>query len=467
MRGVARVGAPRIGGHHGRLRRSGDSGAGLRAPLLVSGLILALCAGAAAPPAAVTAYFPLDAGTLAVGSGSEVVRVFAAADLVPGTRVLAGTPDTRRQAAEQRAWLAAGRVPRLPGLAQSTMTRDALLDLHVLSTPSGVAVAGWAPAWRYVWPRDAALVASALARTGHGVDAERVLSFLQQAQPGSGRFEARYRSDGTAVGDDRGPQNDSLGWALWALDQVAEQLPPDARRALVQRHRRLLERSARAALELVDDPTHLPPPSPDYWERSERRLTLSSAALVAAGLVAAGRLYDVVDQPEQAAAARAAADLSADAIHRRFADQGYPRSVGGGTNGVDLGVSFLLPPFSPAVDPDVEQVWRASATRMARPAGGLAPGATWPDDGVSWNTATSSYAMTAAFVGDRTEALRRLRWLDAHRTTLGSLPEKVLASGEPASVAPLAWPAAAVLIAADELERQSSRGAPEVARQTR
>ena len=40
----------------------------------------------------------------------------AAADVVPGTRVLAGTPDTERLVAEQRAWLAAGTVPEVAGL---------------------------------------------------------------------------------------------------------------------------------------------------------------------------------------------------------------------------------------------------------------------------------------------------------------------------------------------------------------
>jgi GH15 family glucan-1,4-alpha-glucosidase len=47
--------------------------------------------------------------------------------------------------------------------------------------------------------------------------------------------------------------------------------------------------------------------------------------------------------------------------------------------------------------------------------------------------------------------LTRLRWLDQHRTAAGSLPEKVLRDGQPASVSPLAWTAAAVVITADRL----------------
>ena len=426
------------------------------APALVlcAVLVLTLCAAASVPPGTIRAYFPLDAGTMAVGRDGEPVKVFDRADLVPGTRVLAGTSSSLVRADEQRAWLATGRLPAPAELGSSTMVRDALLDLHLL-TASGAPVAGWAPAWRYVWPRDSALMASALARTGHHAEAEQVLSFLQRVQPSSGVFEARYAPDGTPVRDGRRPQTDSLGWVLWALDDVASQLPVAARRDFLERYRSLLDSSSRAALALVDHPAALPPPAPDYWETRERDLTLSTAALVAAGLDAAGRLYAVLDDSSRAETLVAAAARTRAAIHATFAADGYPRTAGGSAAGVDLGVSFLLPPFGPA-DDDVQRVWRASATAMARPAGGLAPGASWREDGVSWTTATSSHAMTAAFVGDRTEALRWLRWLDAHRTGPGSLPEKVLADGRPASVAPLAWPAAAVVIAADRLQESST-----------
>ena len=88
---------------------------------------------------------------------------------------------------------------------------------------------------------------------------------------------------------------------------------------------------------------------------------------------------------------------------------------------------------------------------MVRPGGGLAPGGSWRRDGISWTNVTASRAMTAAFIGDHDEAMARLHWLDQHRTAAGSLPEKVLPNGQPASVAPLAWTAAAVVITADQL----------------
>ena len=48
------------------------------------------------------------------------------------------------------------------------------------------------------------------------------------------------------------------------------------------------------------------------------------------------------------------------------------------------------------------EVSLASAAAMARPAGGLAPGAAWKRDGISWTPQTSLYALTAAVNGEMT-----------------------------------------------------------------
>ena len=154
--------------------------------------------------------------TIAVGAGGAIVDVGASDLLVPGTRVLAGLPESGRLAREQLGWLAAGTVPQVDGV-DPTMITAALLDLHVLSLQYGVPVAGQSPAWRYVWPRDSALAAVAFARTGHPDDAERVLAFLERVQPESGVFAARYLPDGSGEPDARGVQIDGIGWALWAM----------------------------------------------------------------------------------------------------------------------------------------------------------------------------------------------------------------------------------------------------------
>jgi glucoamylase len=354
-------------------------------------------------------------------------------------------------AAAQDRWLKAGRVPQVAELGASTMVTGALLDLYALSQPAGVPVAGAAGPWRYVWPRDSALAAAALARTGHAVDAERIVSFWGQVQPASGVFAARYRPDGSGVPDDRGDQLDGTGWALWGTGRVTAELPEGERAGFVRRHRDLIDRSTATALAKVGR-TGLPPASADYWEVREWRPTLATAALLNAGLESAAELYGVVGDPAAQASARAGAARLAAGIERFFRPSGYPRRLGGRASTVDLGVGFLLPPFRAETRPDVVRSWRRASVAMLRPAGGLAPGGSWRRDGISWTTATSSYALTAACLGDRAEAVHWLRWLDEHRTPAGSLPEKVTATGRPAAVAPLAWTAAAVILTAAELD---------------
>jgi glucoamylase len=393
---------------------------------------------------------PLDAAAVAVGPGGALVEVAAADALVPGTRVLAGMPDSVDLAYQQTAWLAAGTVPQVSGL-EGDMITVALLDLHVLSRPYGVPVAGWSGPWRYVWPRDSALVASALARTGHTADAERIVDFLQRVQSDSGLFQARYLPDGSGVPDARGVELDGVGWALWATSELAAELPMKDRMAVVQRHRRLLDRSANAALASIDNPSSLPPPSPDYWEVKETKPTLATAAVICAGLEAGAELYRILGEGDAADRVAAGAYRLRTAINAKFGRNGYPRHLGGRSDSTDLGVDFLLPPVGETVDRAVVHAWERTPLLMSRPAGGLAPGGSWRRDGVSWTNATASHAMTAAFLGKRDEALAWLRWLDQHRTAAGSLPEKVLSDGQPAAVSPLAWTAAAVVITADQL----------------
>ena len=413
-------------------------------------MVYGLCVAGAVSRTARNRYLPLHAQTVGIGADGTVRPVTDPSDLVPGSRVLAATPRTATQVRAERDWLASGTVPAVPGMAGSTLVRDALLDLRTLSREAGVPVAGWSPAWRYVWPRDSALAAAALAQTGHLTEAEAVLRFLQRVQPASGVFAARYLPDGSGgVPDDRGDQLDGTGWALWALAAVTDASPVAERPAVVMRYRGLLDRSVAAAQAAVSDGRPLPVSS-DYWERRERRPTLATAALLRAGLEAAVRLYTLVGDPQASSADAAAVRLGA-AIRTGFTADGYPRYPGGSASSVDLGVVFLLPPFAAEPSADAVAAFRNAPQAMLRPAGGLSPGGSWRDDGISWTTATSSYALAAAALGDREAALRWLRWLDDHRTDAGSLPEKVLADGRPASVAPLAWAAAAVVLSASAL----------------
>jgi GH15 family glucan-1,4-alpha-glucosidase len=420
--------------------------------MVAAGLSLLLVAGLAGAGylavRARPARLPLASDTVAIGPGGEVVEA-SADEVLPGTRVLASAPDADRLVAEEREWLAAGTVPSAAGV-DADLVSSALLDLHVLSRSYGVPVAGWSGPWRNVWPRDSALAASALARTGHLADAAAILDFLQRAQPQSGLFAARYTPDGAGVPDGRGVQLDGVGWALWGLAEVTGTLPQGERAGFVRRYQVVLDRSATAAQAMIDNARTLPPASPDYWEVPERRPTTATAALVAAGLESAAGLYAVLGADAQTARYTAAAARLRTAIRTSYGPA-FPRHLGGKATSVDLGVSFLLPPFADQADPTVVAAWQRAAPAMSRPAGGLAPGGSWRRDGVSWTNVTATYALTAAALGDAEQARAWLDWLGRHRTAAGSFPEKVLADGSPAEVAPLAWTAAAVLLTAETL----------------
>ena len=90
---------------------------------------------------------------------------------------------------------------------------------------------------------------------------------------------------------------------------------------------------------------------------------------------------------------------------------------------------------------------------MGRPAGGVAPGESWKNDGISWTPETALFAAAWAATGHRSRAESLLGWLGDHRTDAGSFPEKVLHDGRPAAVAPVSWTAALVVIARHELVR--------------
>ncbi|GAA1652328.1 glycoside hydrolase family 15 protein [Georgenia ruanii] len=396
-------------------------------------------------------------------------------EYLPGSRVLAtdaADPAARALAAEQRAWLAAGTVPGA-GTPYEGLVEGALLDLHTLTgarfdvdgrtitAAPGAAVAGWTSRWRYVWPRDASFVAAALAETGHTDDAVAVLGFLRDVQSGEGGFQARYLADGSGVPDGRGIQLDGNGWAVWSAATVLDAIPDPAARAAAWRQLRpLVDGSVDRILTLTAAAPHLPPASADYWEVEEDALTLGTVAPLLAGLEHAVAIYDAAGLPDRAAAAAERAAEVRAAVEQEFGAAGYTRYAGTGgpmtallgTDGRDAATAMLLPPFVAEPPAGAEDAWLASAAEMARPAGGLAPGAGWKRDGISWTPETTLYALTAAATGHEEQARAWLDWVTAHRTGSGAIPEKVLAGGAPAAVAPLTWSGANVILAVAALE---------------
>ncbi|XRQ05950.1 glycoside hydrolase family 15 [Actinomadura welshii] len=385
--------------------------------------------------------------------------------LVPsgGERPVTVDPDDPRVEQAIRsdsAWLSRGTIPT-GGLDPATgaepgyrdMAARALLDLRLLTRPNGASLASWYSKWRYSWPRDSAFAAAAFTVSGHPSEARRILGFLSRVQSEDGMWAARYHPDGSAVSDGRKAQLDSLGWVLWATWFWRLHTPGgDGLEELWPMVRDAADHLARSL-----DAEGLPPASSDYWERDPRheqdprRPTLGVVGPVLAGLRSAADLAGRRGDDAKAAEWRRASQRIADALERQFAPYGYPRSpVPGGL--MDTSVTFVAPPFA-APDPDVTAAVEDAARKQALPNGGVLPGERWsgsPD--VAWTPEVAMFGLTAAASGRTDDALSRLSWLSAHRTSLGVLPEKVGPDGRPAGPAPLGWTAALVLLTLSSLQ---------------
>ena len=349
-----------------------------------------------------------------------------------------------------RRWLASGEVPGATAEDREVAAR-ALLDIRALLQPNGALAAAWWSAWAYAWPRDGSFAAAALAHTGHPEEALSILRFFAGVQHGDGTWEARYRLDGSPVGDGRHWQIDANGWVPWAVWQWFQVAPPGQRQATLRELWPMVSAAATYAAASLDE-GGLPQVTPDYWENAIDAPTIANSAALLSGLRAsaaiASRLGHVADARTYTSAARR---LRA-AIDREFGPHGYPRTPRPQA-GADSLVTVMMPPFVDETPP-VRSAVVDAADALTLPNGGILPGEDWrgnPFD--AWTPETAMFALQAASTGREADARRWLGWIYDHRTTLGSLPEKVRADGEPLSVAPLAWTAGIVVLSLTALDR--------------
>jgi glucoamylase len=365
---------------------------------------------------------------------------------VPLTATVAGCVRSTAQA--DRAWLSAGTVPGATP-AQRAMASRALLDLILAVRPDGAVLAGWRNGWEYVWPRDASWAVAALADTGHTGTAFRILRFLQRVQPADGLWAARYLPDGSGpVRDGRPAELDAVGWvpwATWSWYTAAAAADPRQASAELREIWPMVARAADAAAASLTS-SGLPRPSMDYWENSTTQSTIETAAALEAGLRSAADLSaDIGDRASAASWSAAAGRLSA-AIRTGFGATGYQRTTSAGS-GADAAVTFLGPPFEPP-SRAVGRAVASAAAELRLPNGGMRPGTAWASvSDVAWTPETGFFALYDAATGQHAAANDLLAWLAAHRSRLGELPEQVNQDGKPASIAPLTWTDAIVLLA--------------------
>ncbi|MCD0453167.1 glycoside hydrolase family 15 [Actinocorallia sp. API 0066] len=414
---------------------------GYESPGLVGGGGWPYAQAAVSPEQAEGARYILNSSVLRLADGRAM--------LIPhgGTEaVTLPVTDPRVGAAVKgdRDWLNSGTVPG-GTLEHRGMAARALLDLRLLTTPTGASTASWYGMWNYVWPRDAAFHAAAFAATGHPREARDVLAFLARVQEPDGRWDTRYRPDGSAVDDGRAVQLDEIGWVLWAT-WFTSRYADGATTApwpMVQRAADWIARNL--------GPDGLPPAGSDYFERRPSaeqdpdRPTLGVSAPLLVGLRAAAALAQRSGHPVDEARWTKAAQKLDQAIRREYGAHGYPRSPIPNGN-MDASVTFLAPPFAPH-DMSVEFALGHAVERLSLDNGGLLPGENWPGNPTTaWTPEVALFALADAASGRTVQAAAWLDWLAAHRTSLGVLPEKVDADHRPASVAPLGWTASLVLL---------------------
>ena len=390
-----------------------------------------------------------DGGPVIVPPHSTLRRIPGTCFLDPtsGSLPRAHTPTGEEISAARRRLSGS---PISGGQRYRDMAEVALLDIEAVTFPNGATVAAASPYWFYVWPRDASYLAVALTQCNRCREAQRILTYVASMQEQDGTWQARYLPDGSRrVPDDRGTQLDGNGWFLWAVWVLARLGGAvEIENHLVSAARKATE----AAIAAIDHESGLPRPSQDFWEMDIHEPTLGVAAPLLLALRTGSDLMQSHGDTDLAARASGAARALAATIARKFGPRGYPRRLGGA--GPDASICFLLPPFAPA-RMDVVAAWRQASADMRVSNGGLRPGTEWEERTTAWTPQTSLFAVTAAYVGDRREAEALLDWLNARRTRLGSLPEKVTAAGDPAAVAPLPLTGAAVLIALAALDNNS------------
>jgi GH15 family glucan-1,4-alpha-glucosidase len=341
--------------------------------------------------------------------------------------------------------------------------------------------------YAYCWPRDGALIASALIDAGYEEPARRFFSFCHRVISDEGYLLHKFNADGSLAsswhgwveeGKKRLPvQEDETALVLWALwkhfDRYREV------EFIKPLYRGLVIRAANWMAAYRDPATGLPLPSWDLWEE---RLGIHAWTVGATwgGLQAAANFADCFGEEGMADVYRAAADEIRSGAEKYLwiEDAGhYARMITSPDDGVGGEVS--RDQVDRAVDASIAGLWffgmfDAADERMAATVdkvrsrlwvntdiGGMAryEGDNFHrhhhEDGIPgnpWFLCTLWLAewliATARSRDDLGQALELMQWVTAKALPSGVMAEQVDPhTGEPLSVSPLTWSHAALVTA--------------------
>jgi GH15 family glucan-1,4-alpha-glucosidase len=346
--------------------------------------------------------------------------------------------------------------------------------------------------YAYMWPRDGALVTSALMASGHSGAATKFFEFCARIVTPEGYLLHKYNPDGMVASSWHGHvregkpvlpiQEDETAlvvWAVWQYFTVFEHVEETA-----PFYRALVTRPADFLLRHVDAATGLPLPSYDLWE--ERwGVHLYTVATVIAGLRAAAQMASSFGEEQRAARCRAGADRMLEAMMSTMwneTEQRFARMATPGPDGYTLDMTidsslFALTEFAIlAIDsPYVQSTLRQVEERLwvQTDVGGLAR---YENDyyhqvetrdtkkvpGNPWFICTLWLAryhiMRAKSSAELARGRQLLEWAADHAFRSGVMAEQLHPySGEPLSVSPLTWSHAAYLRAVHEYMVRAGR----------
>jgi len=317
-------------------------------------------------------------------------------------------------AARDRRWLEQARPLGTPAPRWARrLYRRSLLVLRASVARNGAAVAGARPGWAYVWPRDAATAAIALAESGYRTEARRIARFLERLDLDAA---ARFDTTGAPV-PGRAAQGDAAGWVAAAARTAGIPARP-------QRYR-WRDRA-------------------DYQEGDP-------GDYVANALASTGSAASYARQ------AHITRSGSSREVGWDFAGSaGLVRIAGEPDSGWDSAVAWGVRPFAqPSLFPAIRRTLHRAAGSSGR--FGIVPSQHWRGGEDPWTAPTAWVALGLAALGDRRAALGLIADLRRAATPLGLLPERVEAeTGAPASTTPLAWSHAFAVLAIRELWPRAS-----------
>ncbi|CAH0121726.1 hypothetical protein PAE9249_04259 [Paenibacillus sp. CECT 9249] len=346
--------------------------------------------------------------------------------------------------------------------------------------------------YAFCWGRDAAFITTALDKAGLTDLSTRFYDWALTAQDPDGSWQQRHYHDGS-LAPSWGLQIDEGGSILWGMFEHYRALPERERDSFARKVWSAIKAGAQFLAEFIDEETGLPKPSNDLWEEREAEHTYSAAA-VYAGLRAASRFAELMEEEELGAQWRASAGRISESIvrscwnddkgifyrgvKRKISREQYeealsrnvPVSLAEDGKGypicrlqyddvVDVSLLGVSMPFA-VISPDHPYAVRTADTiEQSLTVSGVGGIRRYEDDvyigGNPWILTTLWLAQYRAVNGQTAEARALLQWAIDHRTEMGLLPEQVdRETGETAWVVPLTWSHAMFILTVHLLAEQ-------------